>query len=140
MNIVEKIKKSWWVIISIIPFLNGFGFVYIGLKNNNRYWVLEGVMYEVPWLFSIILAGNGAILDVMTGIASIVMLVSIIRSIWLAIKLADVYDNEDKYTVRPTAINNHNNPQQNEGSSSSFICCLCIIVIFVAFGLVAIIL
>ena len=25
-------------------------------------------------------------------------------------KLADVYDNEDKYTVRPTAINNHNKP------------------------------
>ena len=140
MNIVEKIKKSWWVIISIIPFLNGFGFVYIGLKNNNRYWVLEGVMYEVPWLFSIILADNGTILDVMTGIASIVMLVSIIRSIWLAIKLADVYDNEDKYTVRPTVMNNHNNPQQKGNSSSGLICCLCIIVIFVAFGLVAIIL
>ena len=140
MNVVEKIKRSWWVIISVIPFLNGFGFVYIGLKNNNKHWVMEGVMYEIPWLFSIILADNGPVLDVMTSIASVVMLVSIIRSIWLAIKLADVYNNEDKYTVRPTAINNHNKPQQNGSSSSSFICCLCIIVIFVAFGLVAIIL
>lgn len=140
MNVVEKIKRSWWVIISVIPFLNGFGFVYIGLKNNNRYWVMEGVMYEIPWLFSIILSDNGPVLDVMTSIASVVMLVSIIRSIWLAIKLADVYDNEDKYTVRPTAINNHNKPQQNGSSSSSFICCLCIIVIFVAFGVMAIIL
>lgn len=140
MNIVEKIKKSWWVIISVIPFFNGFGFVYIGLKNNNRYWVLEGVMYEIPWLFSIILADNDAVLNVMTSVASVVMLVSIIRAIWLAIKLADVYDNEDKYTVRPTAINNHNKPQQKDSSSSSFICCLCLIVIFVAFGVMAIIL
>ena len=140
MNAVEKIKRSWWVIISVIPFLNGFGFVYIGLKNNNKHWVLEGVMYEVPWLFSIMVVYNVPVFNVMTSIASIVMLVSIIRSIWLAIKLADVYDNEDKYTVRPTAINNHNKPQQNNSSSSGLICCLCIIVIFVAFGMMAIIL
>ena len=138
MNIVEKLKRSWWVLLSALPYLNGFGFVYIGFKNNNKHWVLEGVTYEIPWLFTILLSGNDGMNFIMAGIASVVMLVSIIRSIWLAIKLADVYDNEDKYTVRPTAINNHNNPQRKDGFSFGGTCCLCLIVIFIVFGFIAI--
>ena len=138
MNIFEKIKKSWWVILSVIPYLNGFGFVYIGFRNNNKHWVLEGIMYEIPWLFTVILVDNDAMFNVIMGIAMVVMLVSIVRSIWLAIKLADVYDNEDKYTVRPTAINNHKDPQRKDNSSFNLACCLCLIVIFIAFGFMAI--
>ena len=138
MNILEKIKKSWWVILSAIPYLNGFGFVYIGFRNNNKHWVLEGIMYEIPWLFTVILVDNDAMFNVVMGIAMVVMLVSIVRSIWLAIKLADVYDNEEKYTVRPTAINNHNNAQRKDNSSFNLACCLCLIVIFIAFGFMAI--
>lgn len=138
MNAFEKIKHSLWVLISFIPMLNGFGFVYIGFKNNNRNWIFEGVMYEIPWIAGIIFSENSAVLDKLVIFAIILMLVSIIRSIWVAIKLADVYDNEDKYTVRPTVVNNHNKPKENNNGLASFGCCLCIIVIFIVFAIIAI--
>ncbi len=138
MNIVEKIKRSWWVILSFIMFLNGLGLIYIGLKNNNRNWVFEGIMYEIPWIFSIAIQPNDMVIGQYTVVSSVLMLISIIRSIWVAIKLADVYDNEDKYTVRPTVVNNHNKPKENKDSLTSIGCCLCIIVIFIVFALIAI--
>ncbi|WP_458406198.1 hypothetical protein [Methanobrevibacter sp.] len=137
MSIAEKIKRSWWILLSFIFMLNGFGFVYAGFKNNNWKWVIEGVIYEIPWLFSFFYA-NTDLLNIYIRFALVLMLISIIRSIWLAIKLADVYDNEEKYSVRPTVINNHNNPKRNDNSLTNVGCCLCLIVIFTVFALVAI--
>lgn len=136
MSIIEKIKRSWWIILSFILMVNGFGFVYIGFKNNNKHWVFEGVMYELPWLFSIFFSLNQPLFNKFFILASIMMLVSIVRSIWVAIKLADVYDNEDKYTVRPTVVNNHNKPRERKGSLTGFGCCLCLIAIFVVFAII----
>lgn len=137
MNAFEKIKRSWWVLLSFILMLNGLGFVYIGFKANNKNWVLEGIMYEIPWIASIIVSSNTSVLDVMVYIGLILMLVSVIRSIWVAIKLADVYDNEDKYTVRPTVMANHSKPKQNDNKKTDICCCLCLIAIFVVFAIMA---
>ena len=37
MNIIDKLIKSWWVILSFIPFVNGAGFIYIGSKQKLDY-------------------------------------------------------------------------------------------------------
>ena len=137
MNAFEKIKRSWWVLLSFIVYLNGFGFIYVGFRNNNKNWVLEGIMYEIPWIIAIILYNNYQVLTILVGFALILMLVSIIRSIWVAVKLADVYDNEDKYTVRPTAISSHSDPKKNDNTKTSLGCCLCLIVIFIVFAIMA---
>ncbi|WP_458453940.1 hypothetical protein [Methanobrevibacter sp.] len=137
MSIIEKIKRSWWILISFIIMLNGLGFIYVGFSKNNRNWIIEGIIYEIPWLFSIFYAYDDLMVYTFIRLALVLMLISIIRSFWVAIKLADVYDNEDKYTVRPTVINNHNNPKRNDNFLTSFGCCLCLIVIFVMFVLVA---
>lgn len=138
MNVVEKIKRSWWVILSFIMFINGLGFIYLGFKNNNKYWVLEGVMYEIPWLFTFIFVNDLLVFSFLVYFALILMLVSIVRSIWVAVKLSDVYDNEEKYTVRPTVIKNHNKPKENSNFISNLGCCFCIIVMFFLFALIAI--
>ena len=137
MNAVEKIKRSWWVLISFIPMLNGLGFVYTGFKNKNQNWILEGVMYELPWIIGLFI-GEGSSLDAIVTIGLILMIISIIRSFWLAIKLADVYGNEDKYTVRPTAVSNPNNPKKNDNTKTNICCCMCLIAIFVVFAIMAI--
>ena len=138
MNAVEKIKRSWWIVLSFIPFLNGFGFVYIGLKLNNKNWVIEGIAYEIPWLFYIIFFTNPVMPSKLVVIALVVMLASIVRSIWVAIKLADVYDNEDKYTVRPTVVNTQKDSDAKVKKSNMVSCCMCIVVIFIIFALVSI--
>lgn len=61
-------------------------------------------MYEIPWFFYFVfLATYGApegLTSNPTGLiilfAILLMLVSIVRSIWVAVKLLDVYDLEEK--------------------------------------------
>lgn len=143
MNVLEKIKKSWWVILSFIMFLNGFGFIYIGLRENNRNWLIEGIIYELPWFIYLIFFGIYDLplfsitpTHLILLLAFIMLFVSIIRSIWVAVKLADVYDNEEKYAIQVTELKS--NPSQDQDSPfASLGCCLCIIVIFILFVIIA---
>jgi hypothetical protein len=136
MNLTEKIKNSWWVILSFIIFLNGLGFMYIGFKHNNRNWILEGITYEFPWFFYFIIFAIYGISVPSTLIITfsvILMLISIIRSVWVAVKLADVYDNNEKYTIKQTNLNQSSNSQNKGGNPHNFACCLCMICIFIIF-------
>lgn len=140
MNILEKIKSSWWVVLSFIIFLNGLGFIYIGFKRNNRNWILEGITYEFPWFFYFIVFANYGLSIPSTMIiafAVILMLVSIIRSVWVAIKLADVYDNHEKYTIKQTNLNNRNIHPKKE-NDSRLGCCFCLACIFIIFAIIII--
>lgn len=100
MKFINKIKRTWWILLSFIFIINGFGFIFIGLKYTNKNWVLEGVMYEIPWFFffamiSILGSPSPFGFNSLTAIiilAFALQFVSIIRSIWVAIKLWDVYD------------------------------------------------
>lgn len=143
MNTIEKIKRSWWVILSFIFFLNGFGFIYIGSKHNNRNWILEGVMYELPWfLYFIVYSSFGApvgfnVTAMFIFLAVMLMFISIIRSVWVAVKLADVYENEEKYTIQTTVLTKQNQKKADDDSKSTIGCCLCLIVIFILFMIIA---
>lgn len=142
MNVLDKIKRSWWVILSFIIFLNGFGFIYIGLKHNNKNWILEGISYEFPWFFYFIVYATwgypSPAVSAIIAFALILYLVGIIRSVWVAIKLSDVYDNTEKYTIQQTALNSHKQVQTNDNNSSSMGCCLCIICLFILFAIISI--
>lgn len=141
MNTLEKIKRSWWVLISFIFFLNGFGFIYIGAKHNNRNWILEGIIYELPWLLYFIMFGlygtpiGFNVPGTFVFLSVVMMLVSIIRSIWVAVKLADVYDNEEKYTIQSTVLTKQTH-RTDDNTNSTWGCCLCILVIFIIFMII----
>lgn len=142
MNTLEKIKRSWWVILSFIMFLNGFGFIYIGSKHNNKNWILEGIMYELPWFLYFVVYGiygvpNGFnVTATFIALSVILMFISIIRSVWVAVKLADVYENEEKYTIQTTVLTKQTQKKEDD-SKSTMGCCLCIIIIFIIFMIIA---
>lgn len=143
MNAFDKIKKSLWVIFSIIMYINGVGFIYIGTKYNNKNWILEGVLYELPWFIYLIadrLYGNVFISNI-TGfyslLAMLIMFIGIIRSVWVAVKLIDVYKNEEMYRIQTTSFNNPNMANNNNDRSSKVSCCLCIFILFICFALFA---
>lgn len=135
MNALEKIKRSWWVIFSPIILFNGLGFIFIGAIHDNKNWILEGVIYELPWVFGIIFSDFDGIIDVYVAIAMILLLVSIVRSVWVAIKLADVYDNEDKYSIQSTALNSSNHDKND--FPTTLACVSCLVLIFIAYGILA---
>lgn len=141
MNIFEKIKRSWWVILSFVMFLNGTGFIYISQKYNNRNWLLEGITYELPWILYFVYYfkfGNPNLDFLLPSsliliLACLLWVVSIVRSFWVAIKLADVYDNEEKYIIQTTKLTKSNTPEENDNLKTNLGCCLCLIVIFFMF-------
>ena len=145
MNTIDKLIKSWWVILSFVMFLNGFGFIYIGFKHSNRNWIIEGLMYEIPWFFYFVYY---AIYGMTLGIANpteyvllfafLLQLVGIVRSFWVAIKLWDVYDNNDKYAHNPVELKKPFETKQKDKMSSSSVCCLCVAIIFIIFVIIAI--
>lgn len=143
MNVLGKIKRSWWVLLSFIMFINGFGFIYIAVKYNNKNWLLEGIIYELPWfLYLLYVAIFGVPLlkinpaSGMAVIAILLLFVSIIRSVWVAVKLADVYDNEEKYTIQTTQLTKKTN-KVTDSKKSTIGCCVCIIVLFIIFAIIA---
>lgn len=137
MNALEKIKRSWWVIFSVLILFNGLGFIYIGSIHNNKNWVLEGVIYEIPWVFGIIFGNFDSIVEVYVAIAMILMLVSIVRSVWVAIKLGDVYDNQEKYAIQTTALNGSNDAKPNTEFPTTIACASCMVLIFLAYAILA---
>ena len=146
MNVIDKITKSWWVILSFIMFINGFGFIYIASKHSNKNWFVEGVIYEIPWFFYILYSGIYGIPSVgtfnpastMALFGELLMVVCIIRSFWVAIKLLDVYDNNEKYAQNPTELNNPREVKENNKFSTGSTCCLCLAIIFFIFAIIAI--
>lgn len=144
MNIIEKITRSWWVILSFIPLFNGFGFLYIALKHNNRNWIIEFATYELPWFLYFVYFGmfgdpNLNFLipsSLILFFAILLWVVSIIRAFWIAVKLADVYDNEEKYIIQTTQLTKPANHEEEDNLKSNLGCCLCIIAVFILFVIV----
>lgn len=137
MNAIDKILRSWWVILSAVMFLNGFGFIYIGFKNNNKNWIIEGVIYEIPWIFGVAFVYLKPLSSIYIIICIICIMVSIVRSVWVAIKLCDVYDNEEKYRVQTTVVNNSNIASQSNDFPCGIACCAAVFLIFFAYGLLS---
>jgi hypothetical protein len=141
MNAFEKIKRSWWVLLSFIPFLNGLGFLYIAITHSNRNWFVEFATYELPWvLYFIYYArfGNPNLdfyspSSLILLIALLLYFIGIIRSFWVAVKLADVYDNEEKYVIQTTDLSKSNSGKEKDNHKTNLGCCLCIIVLFIMF-------
>lgn len=91
LKLLKKIFKSWWVILSLLPSFNGLGLIYLGCRSRNKSWIIEGIAYEVPWIFAISNAYSPNIF-VMAGFAVVFWFMSIIRSFWLAFLFMDAYD------------------------------------------------
>lgn len=144
MNTVDKIKKSWWVLLSFIPFLNGFGFIYIALRHNNKNWLFEGLMYELPWFFYFVFypsLGNPIGLNPsgkIVALAFLLMAVGILRSIWVAVKLSEIYVDEEKPKVQQVYPNTQRKPQNESKLSEVGGCCLCVFFIFFMFAIIAV--
>ena len=145
MSALNKIKKSWWVIFSFIIFLNGFGFIYIALRHNNRNWLFEGIMYELPWFFYLIVYALFGMQAYLTNPASkiltfafILMVIGIIRSFWVAIKLFDVYAYDEKPEVKQVNPD-YQSKTQNKGKLSEVSgCCLCVFFICIMFAIISV--
>lgn len=139
MNTTDKIKKSWWVLFPFTFIFSGMGFIYIGMKFNNKKWILEGITYEVPWLFYLLSSAiypSGVMALYYVWIMLLAAFIALIRSIMVAIKLIDVYEIGE--TPKVTSSSSTSSIGKAKEDSKIGACCVCIIFIFIIFAFVAI--
>lgn len=75
----RKTSSSYWVIFSVLMFLNGIGLIIVGLNRNKQRWALEGAFFEFLWILVIIFAGSGDFINEFTvSLAMIGWILSII--------------------------------------------------------------
>ena len=119
----QKIVHSLWIIFTFIFFLNGIGFIYIGLKVNEIKWVISGIIYEIPWILCFIFVdAPDSTFDIVAGISFLLMIISIIHAFLIRSKYLrklesmqnrenhyinynDVYVPNDNPFNKPTGVN-----------------------------------
>lgn len=151
MKFTTKIKKSWWVILSFIPLINGLGFIYIGNKTNNTNWILEGLIYEIPWIFSFLFVYDENLCMYLIGFGWIILIISIIRSILVAKRLIKaleleeeksgvVFNNKNTKSVSKenSPSNTDSNIKDKKSDGSWKDCCVCLAAILLILGIISI--
>ena len=114
--------------------------VYPYLKLAGDYEVddvVEGIIYEIPWIMGTALVNVGSLGSIYATVCIVLMFVAIVRSIWVAVKLCDVYDNQERYRVQTTIVNNSNPVSQNDSFPVIPACCAGLILMFIAFGIIS---
>ena len=91
----SKIVKSLWVLLAFIPVINGLGFAYIGAKEFNGNWIIEGLIYEIPWFLLFLFSYNESIGTFFAGIGLLFMLICIIRTFMVYFQNRDVLIDDD---------------------------------------------
>ena len=137
MNTFEKIKESWWVLFPFTLIFPGFGFVYIGLKASNKNWIIEGITYEMPWLFYFIASAifpSKVMVRYYIVLILLAAFIALIRSIMVAIKLIGVYEKNNTPQISTTA----DSTKGKDKDSNWPACCGCLIVIFIIFAIISI--
>lgn len=142
MNTFEKIKKSWWVLFPFTLIFPGFGFIYIGLKASNKNWIIEGITYEMPWLFYFIACSMFPAKVMVTYYIWLILLaafIALVRSIMVAVKLIDVYEmnNVPKISTSTSSGTSTTASSKKDSDSNWPACCACIFLIFVIFAIIS---
>lgn len=75
-----KALNMFWIILVIIPFLNGLGFIYAGWRVKETKWVDEGILYMVPFILLSFTIYN----DLVVYAAIILWFVGIIRAVLIS--------------------------------------------------------
>ncbi len=143
MNTFEKIKKSWWVLFPLTFIFPGFGFIYIGLKASNKNWIIEGITYEIPWLFYFIACSMFPARIMVLYYIWLLLLaafIALVRSIMVALKLIEVYEKNDTPQISATTVSSGSttNANNKDNDSKWANCCGCLILIFIIFAIISI--
>ena len=97
---LENAIDNFWVLISFIPFFNGFGFIYKGETASNKSLLREGIAYELIWLIGIFALAFQPVRFVGIKIAFVFYMASIIRSIMVATEPQPIYANRGLFNKK----------------------------------------
>lgn len=80
----STLEKIFLIIVSFIPFLNGMTFVYMGSKESNKNWIIEGLVYELPWFLQFLFAFNEGISTTIASFGILFMFICLLRTLYVS--------------------------------------------------------
>ena len=78
--VVEKSISSFWVLFSIIPYLNGLGIIIIGVIKGVRNWIFEGLFFEFLWILTFVSIALNMDTTFPVGVGMVGLILSIVRT------------------------------------------------------------
>lgn len=87
----STLEKIFLIIVSFIPFLNGMTFVYMGSKESNKNWIIEGLVYELPWFLQFLFVYDESIGTALAGFGLLFMFICLLRTLYVSF----TYKKED---------------------------------------------
>lgn len=97
-----KSISSFWVVFSIIIFLNGVGLIIVGRRRNVRQWIFEGLFFEflwVLWIFFISPFFSEDVTGFFIALSLIGMIISIVRTFMIYFE-EEKMDDENYSTLK----------------------------------------
>ena len=80
----STLEKTFLILLSFIPIINGLTFVYMGSKESNRNWIIEGLVYELPWFLLFLCVYNDDLGTTLAGFALLFMFICILRTAYVS--------------------------------------------------------
>ena len=87
----STLEKIFLIIVAFIPFLNGMTFIYMGSKESNKNWIIEGLVYELPWFLQFLFAYDESIGTALAGFGLLFMFICLLRTLYVSF----TYKKED---------------------------------------------
>lgn len=97
-----ELGNSLWILISLLFFVNGFAFFYIGQKVQNKKWIFYGIIYELPIAFLVLINDiipNGVYVCI--GILMISCVISFLHALLIHEEYLDIL----RYKINNNKIN-----------------------------------
>ena len=130
---MSSVRKYLWAIPSFIPLINGVGFIHLGNKFNNTNWIIEGIIYEIPWIFAIFVANK----DPMFKFAYVMYTIGILRTFWILAKYPDEYVEIKKLNDKLNNVKDNVTGKTSQDDSNGCSCCygmsILIVILFIIF-------
>ena len=79
-----NLEKAFLILVSFIPLINGMSFVYMGSKESNFKWIIEGLIYELPWFLLMLVLYNDPLGEKLALLGLLFMFIGIARTIYVA--------------------------------------------------------
>ena len=92
----STLEKTFLILLSFFPFINGMTFVYMGSKESNFKWIIEGLVYEIPWFLQFLFAENDDLATTFAGFGLLFMFICLLRTLYVSFTYKKEFDTNSR--------------------------------------------
>ena len=99
----STLEKTFLILLSFFPFINGMTFVYMGSKESNFKWIIEGLVYEIPWFLQFLFAENDDLATTFAGFGLLFMFICLLRTLYVSFTYKKEFDTNSRPMIKKSS-------------------------------------